>query len=203
MAGTETTSSVAEWVMSEVMRNPEVMAKTQAEVRHVFDSKGAQDHEGLLDELPYTRMVIKEAMRLHPVVPLLVPRLCRETCDIGGFVVEEGTRVMVNSWAISRNPEYWHDAESFFPERFEDSKFDYKGSRFEYLPFGAGRRRCPGDTFGLAALELIVARLLYYFKWTLPNGMQRDEINMDVNIALSMRRKNPLYLVASPHTVIP
>ncbi|GJN09670.1 hypothetical protein PR202_ga27695 [Eleusine coracana subsp. coracana] len=202
-AGTETTSSVAEWVMLELMKNPDVMAKAQDEVRRVFGNKSAQDHENLIDELPYLKIVIKEGMRLHPVVPLLIPRLCRETCDIGGFEVVEGTRVMVNTWAMARNPEHWHDGEKFWPERFEDGKTDYKASRFDYLPFGAGRRRCPGDNFGLAVLELIVARLLYYFDWSLPDGIHPDEINMDVVFGVTMRRKYQLHLVASPHTVIP
>ncbi|GJN36563.1 hypothetical protein PR202_gb25437 [Eleusine coracana subsp. coracana] len=202
-AGTETTSSAAEWVMSELMKNPDVMAKAQDEVRRVFGNKSAHDHENLIDELPYLKMVIKEGMRLHPVVPLLVPHLCRETCDIGGFEVVQGTRVMVNTWAMARNPEHWHDGEKFWPERFEDGKTDYKASRFDYLPFGAGRRRCPGDTFGLTVLELIVARLLYYFDWSLPNGIQPDEINMDVVVGVTMRRKYQLHLVTSPHTVIP
>ncbi|TVU42411.1 hypothetical protein EJB05_08815, partial [Eragrostis curvula] len=201
--GTETTSSAAEWVMSELMRNPKVMAKAQAEVRHVFDNKSAEDHEGQMDKLPYIRMVIKESMRLNPVLPLLLPHVCQETSDVGGFEVMEGTRVIINGWAMARNPEYWHDAENFWPERFEDGKVDYKGSRFEYLPFGAGRRRCPGDTFGLAMLELIVARLLYYFDWSLPNGMRPDELDMDMFVGTTTRKNNPLHLMASPYTVIP
>ncbi|CAO2210567.1 unnamed protein product [Urochloa humidicola] len=201
--GTETTSSAAEWVMSELMRNPEVMAKAQAEVRRVFDNKHPQDHEGMMDELHYTRMVIKESMRLNPVVPMLVPHFSRETCDVGGFEVTEGTRVIVNAWAMARSPEYWHDAEKFRPERFEDGTIDYKGSRFEYLPFGTGRRRCPGDTFGLAVLELIVARLLYYIDWSLLSGMRPDEINMDMSVGVTSRRKNQLHLVASPYKMVP
>ncbi|TKW32163.1 hypothetical protein SEVIR_2G152300v4 [Setaria viridis] len=197
--GTETTSSAAEWVMSELMRNPAVMAKAQIEVRRVFDNKNPQDHEGKMDELHYTKMVIKESMRLNPVLPLMIPHLCRETCDIGGFEVKEGTRVMVNTWAMARNPEYWQDAEKFKPERFEDGTIDYKGSRIEYLPFGMGRRRCPGDIFGLAALELIIARLLYYVDWSLPSGMQPDEIDMDMFVGATTRRKNQLHLVASPY----
>ncbi|RCV30519.1 hypothetical protein SETIT_6G101900v2 [Setaria italica] len=202
-AGTETTSSSAEWVMSELMRNPEVMAKAQAEVRRVFDNKHPQDHEGKMDELHYTKMVIKESMRLNPVAPLLLPHFCRETCDIHGFEVTKGTRVMVNVWAMARSPEYWHDPEKFKPERFEDGTIDYKGSRFEYLPFGIGRRRCPGDNFGLITLELIVARLLYYIDWRLPNGMRSDEIDMDILMGATLRRKNQLHLVASPYKVVP
>ncbi|CAL5007096.1 unnamed protein product [Urochloa decumbens] len=203
VGGTETTASSVEWVMSELMRNPEAMAKAQVEVRRVFDNKLPQDHEGMIDQLHYTRMVIKESMRLNPVLPLLIPHLCRETCDIGGFEVTKGTRVIVNSWAMARSPEYWHDAEKFRPERFEDGTIDYKGSRFEYLPFGTGRRRCPGDTFGLTSVEFIVARLLYYIDWTLPDGMRPDEINMDMHIGGTARKKEQLHLVASPYKVVP
>uniref|UniRef100_A0A0E0KMU7 Cytochrome P450 n=1 Tax=Oryza punctata TaxID=4537 RepID=A0A0E0KMU7_ORYPU len=197
--GTETTSTSAEWVMSELMRNPEVMAKAQAEVRRVLDNKSPQDHEGLLDDLRYMKMVIKETLRLNPVLPLLLPRVCRETCEIGGYEVVEGTRVVVNAWAMARSPEYWDDAEKFVPERFEDGTADFNGSRFEYLPFGTGRRRCPGDIFGMATLELIVARLLYYFDWSLPAGMQPNDVDMELVVGATARRKNHLQLVASPY----
>jgi 9beta-pimara-7,15-diene oxidase len=163
-AGTETTSSTAEWVMSELMRNPEVMEKAQGEVRRMIDNKIPQDHENQMGGLRYMKMVIKETMRLHPVVPLLLPRVCGETYDVGGFEVTKETRIIVNSWALARNPEIWHDAEKFRPERFEDSHIGYdKGTQFEYLPFGGRRRMCPGDVFALAVLELILVRLLYYF----------------------------------------
>ena len=203
VGGTETTSSAAEWIISELMRNPDVMAKAQAEVRRVFDKVSPQDHEAKIDELHYTKMVIKESMRLNPVVPLLVPHFCRETCEVGGYQVTKGTRVLINAWAMARSPEYWVDAEKFRPERFEDGMLDFKGSRLEYLPFGAGRRRCPGDTFGLAVLELIVARLLYYIDWSLPAGMQPDDIDMEMIVAATTRRKNPLQLVVSPYKVVP
>ncbi|XP_044969120.1 cytochrome P450 99A2-like [Hordeum vulgare subsp. vulgare] len=198
-AGTETTSAVAEWVMAELIRNPKVMAKAQAEVRRTLDTKNPIDHEEYIDDLHYTKMVIKETMRLNPVVPLLVPHLCQETCDVGGFEVKEGTRVLVNAWAMARSPEYWENAEEFMPERFEDGTATYKGSRFEYLPFGTGRRKCPGDTFGLATLELAVTRLLYYFDWSLPAGTRVDELDMETSVGIATRRKNQLHLVATPY----
>ncbi|KAM0858915.1 hypothetical protein ACQ4PT_047542 [Festuca glaucescens] len=201
IAGTETTSSSAEWIMSELMRNPEVMVKTQAEVRRVFDNKSPQDHEKLLEELPYMRMVVKEGMRLHPALPLLLPRICGETCEVGGFDVTKGSRVMVNAWAIARSPEHWQHAEKFMPERFQDSMVDYKGTQFEFLPFGSGRRMCPGGNFGIAALELIMARLLYYFNWSLPSGMEHDDLDMDMIVTATSRRKNQLHLVAIPRMV--
>ncbi|XP_044969127.1 cytochrome P450 99A2-like [Hordeum vulgare subsp. vulgare] len=196
-AGTDSTSAAAEWVMSELMRNPKVMAEAQAEVRRALDNKSPIDHEKHIDGLRYTKMVIKETMRLNPVVPLLVPRLCRETCDVGGFEVKEGTRVLVNTWAMGRSFEYWENAEEFMPERFEDGTATYKASRFEYLPFSAGRRKCPGDTFGLATLQLMVARLLYYFDWSLPAGTH--ELDMETKVGANARRKNQLHLVVTPY----
>ncbi|KAM3193580.1 hypothetical protein ACQJBY_070294 [Aegilops geniculata] len=200
-AGTETTSSTVEWIMSELMRNPEVKAKAQAEVRRTLDHKSPEDHEGQMDKLSYTKMVIKEGMRLHPVVPLLLPRVCRETCDVGGLQVAGGSRVMVNVWAIARSPEYWHDAEEFRPERFKDSAVDYNGTQFEYLPLGSGRRMCPGGTYGLSTLELMLARLLYYFDWSLPTGIRPNELDMDMIVGGTMRRRNQLHLVATPYNV--
>uniref|UniRef100_J3ME95 Cytochrome P450 n=1 Tax=Oryza brachyantha TaxID=4533 RepID=J3ME95_ORYBR len=198
-AGTETTSAAAEWVMTELMRHPSMLAKAQAEVRQELDGTSPHDHETHMGALVYTRMVIKESLRLHPPLPLLLPRVCRETCYVGGFEVPVGTRVTVNAWAMARSPEYWADAEEFRPERFERSVTDYKGTHLEYLPFGSGRRMCPGVGFGLAALELMVARLLYYFDWSLPARMRLEEIDMDVTIGATARRSNQLHLVASPY----
>ncbi|KAK1685398.1 hypothetical protein QYE76_046246 [Lolium multiflorum] len=201
IGGTETTSTAVEWIMSELMRNPEVMKKAQAEVRRAFDNTKPQDHEEHIEELPYMRMIVKEALRMHPPLPLLIPHLCRDTCEIGGFKVLAGSRVLVNAWAIGRSPDYWHDAEQFRPERFEESNLDYKGTHYEYLPFGSGRRMCPGSNFGLAALELILARFLYYFDWSLPAGTRPEELDMDMVVGATSKRRNPLNLIATPYNV--
>ena len=185
--------------MSELMRNPEAMAKAQAEVRRALDSKNPGDYESLMGSLSYTGMVIKETMRLHPSLPLLLPRLCREDYDVGGFEVPKGTRVIVNSWAMARSPELWDEAEEFRPERFVASTADYKGTQFEYLPFGSGRRMCPGMGFGLVTLELIVVRLLYYFDWSLPAGIRAEELDMDTTVGATARRTRQLHLVAMPY----
>jgi cytochrome P450 len=188
--------------MSELIRHPESMAKAQAEVRIAFNNRTPQHHESHMDALLYTRLVIKETLRLHPPVPLLLPRVCRKTCDIGGFEVTQGCRVMINAWAMARSPEYWDDAEEFRPTRFENSVVaDYKGTEFQYLPFGSGRRMCPGSAFGMATLELVVARLLYYFDWSLPGKMRPDELDMETIIGTTARRRNQLHLVGTPYDV--
>jgi cytochrome P450 len=201
IGGTETTATSVEWIMSELMRNPDVMQKVQAEVRRTFDNKKPQDHEAHIEELHYMKMIIKETLRMHPPLPLMIPHECRQTCDIGGFKVLEGSRILINAWAIGRNPDSWEDAEVFRPERFEDSNLDYKGTQYEYLPFGSGRRMCPGSNFGLAALDLILARLLYYFNWSLLGGMRPDELDTEMIAGATAKKKNPLNLVATPYNV--
>ncbi|KAG5546682.1 hypothetical protein RHGRI_018752 [Rhododendron griersonianum] len=146
-AGSDTTAGTVDWAMSEMMKNPRIMKKAQDEVRHVFDGKGNIDETGL-EELKYLNLVIKETLRFHPPVPLLLPRVCGERCEINGYEIPEKAKVVVNAWAIGRDPNLWDDAESFIPERFLDSTIEYKGNNFEYIPFGAGRRICmPGYEF--------------------------------------------------------
>lgn len=178
--------------MAELMRNPDAMQKAQEEVRQAFNHKSPDEHESQMDKLHYFKTVIKETLRLYPPLPLLLPRQCRETCDIGGYEVPKGSRVIVNVWAIARSPAHWDNADKFMPERFEhDSAAGYykaTPTQFEYLPFGHGRRICP-------------ARLLYYFDWSLPDGMQAEDLDMDMTVGASARRTNKLHLVASPYQV--
>ncbi|XP_071687334.1 premnaspirodiene oxygenase-like [Rutidosis leptorrhynchoides] len=198
-AGTDTTSSTVEWVMSELLRNPEVLKKAQAEVREVFKVKSLLQ-ETKFQELKYLKMVIKETMRLHPSGPLLLPRECRESCEINGYVIPVKTKVIVNAWALGRDPEYWHDAERFIPERFEKSSIDFLGNNLEYIPFGAGRRMCPGILFAVANIEIILSNLLYYFDWKLPLGMKPEDLDMTEIFGSTIRRKIDLYPIAIPYT---
>jgi cytochrome P450 len=142
-AGTDTSSTTIEWAMSELMKNPRVRKKAQSEIRETFKEK-KRIYESDLDKLSYFKSVIKETMRLHPPAPLLLPRECREACNIGGYEIPLKTKVIVNAWALGRDPKYWYDADKFIPERFDDTSFDFNktNNSFEYTPFGAGRRMC-------------------------------------------------------------
>ncbi|KAL5101207.1 hypothetical protein RYX36_005534 [Vicia faba] len=193
-AGTETSSGVLLWGMSELVKNPKVMEKVQAEVRKVFDKKGGVD-ESELHQLTYLKCVIKETLRLHPIAPLLVPRENRESCQINGYEIPAKTRVMVNVWAIGRDPKYWVEAESFKPERFLNNPIDFKGIDFEFIPFGAGRRICPGLAFALPSIELTIAQLLYNFNWKLPNDMKNEELDMTELFGITASRKHDLCLI--------
>nr|UYI00175.1 psoralen synthase [Ficus carica] len=193
-AGTETSASALDWAMSELMKNPRVMKKVQNEVREVFSKKGSID-ETAISEMTYLKSVVKETLRLHPSAPMLLPRVCGKKCEINGYEIPVKTRVMVNAWAIARDTTYWTEPESFIPERFLDSHIDYKGTNFEYIPFGAGRRICPGMSFGLINTELPLAILLYHFDWKLPNGLKHEELDMTESFGITVRRKDDLHLI--------
>ncbi|KAL1551827.1 cytochrome P450 71D10-like [Salvia divinorum] len=194
VAGTDTSTITVEWAMSEMMRNPSILSKAQEEVRKVFDDKGYVD-EAKFDELKYMRLIIKETLRLHPPLTLLIPHMNIQRCEIDGYEIPAKTRVIVNAWALGRDPEYWNDAEKFIPERFEESSVDFKGNNLEYIPFGAGRRMCPGMSFGLANVELPLAMLLYHFDWKMPNGMKHEDLDMTEAFGGSVKRKHPLHFV--------
>lgn len=151
MAGTDTSASVLDWIMAEIVKNPRVMEKAQSEIREAFREKKRID-ESDVEELNYLKLVMKETLRLHPPAPLLLPRECSEVRKLGRYEIAKKTRVMINAWSIGRDPEYWSDAERFIPERFEGNCVDFKGNNYEYVPFGAGRRMCPGIAFGLASI---------------------------------------------------
>ncbi|KAL5735718.1 hypothetical protein ACOSQ2_030506 [Xanthoceras sorbifolium] len=197
-ASGEASATIIDWALSELMKNPRVMTKAQAEIREVFNRNNKVDETGI-NEMKFLKLVIKETLRLHPPSPLLAPRECQERCEINGFDIPKKIRVFVNAWAIGRDPKYWSEPENFIPERFLDSPIDYKGKDFEYIPFGAGRRICPGMSFGLANVELPLAMLLYHFDWKLPNGMKNEDLNMTETFGIVVRRKKELYIVPYPY----
>ncbi|KAL0312084.1 UNVERIFIED_CONTAM: Premnaspirodiene oxygenase [Sesamum radiatum] len=196
-AGTETSSTTVDWAMAKLMRNPHVMAKAQAEVRETFKGKETME-ESDVHALKYLKLVIKETLRMHPPIPLL-PRACREECEVEGYTIPLKAKVMVNTWAMGRDPTYWPQPENFRPERFEDNSIDYLGTHYQYLPFGSGRRICPGMTFGLANVELPLAQLLYHFDWTLPHGLKPSDMDMADAEGIAVGRKHNLLVVPTPY----
>lgn len=197
-AGSETSSTAVKWAMAEMLRNPRILKEAQAEVRRVFDRKGNVDEAGI-HQLNYLKLVIKETLRLHPSAPLLLPRETRESCKINGYEIPLKTRVLVNAWAIGRDPRYWSDPETFYPERFLNKSIDFRGADFEYIPFGAGRRICPGITFALPNIELPLAQLLYHFDWKLPNEMKPEDLDMTEAFGVTVAMKKDLMLIPIPY----
>ncbi|KAG2688602.1 hypothetical protein I3760_09G104100 [Carya illinoinensis] len=198
-AGTDTSSTTVVWGMLEMMRNPTVLEKAQAEIRQAFGGK-KKIHEKDVGNLSYLKLVIQETLRLHPPLPVLIPRECTEPCEIDGYEIPVKTKVIINAWAIARDPAYWNHAESFMPERFAGSSTDFRGTSFEFIPFGAGRRMCPGLSFGLANVELPLAQLLYHFDWELPGRTKPEDLDMSETVGAVAARKKPLYMIATAFT---
>ncbi|KAB1669405.1 hypothetical protein ES319_1Z047100v1 [Gossypium barbadense] len=195
IAGTDTSAATIIWVMSFLMKNPKCLKKTQAEVRNLIGKKGFVNEDDTRD-LTYLKAVIKETFRLQPIAPLLVPRETLRKCNIGGYDIPAKTLVYVNAWAIGKDPETWENPEEFYPERFICSPIDYKGQHFELIPFGAGRRVCPGMHMGVAVVELALANLLYKFDWEMPIAMTKEDIDFDALPGITTHKKNALILVA-------
>nr|DAD28668.1 TPA_asm: hypothetical protein HUJ06_030136 [Nelumbo nucifera] len=190
--------------MAELLRHPEIMKEVQDEVRRIIGSKPSITEEDI-EQMHYLKMVIKETLRLHPPAPLLVPRESTQDVKIQGYDIPAKTRVIINAWAIGREPLSWERAEEFHPMRFmnaDSSCIDFRCHNFQLIPFGAGRRGCPGIEFAVAMDELVLANLLHMFDWTLPNGASGKDLDMDEASGLTIHKKSPLLLVATPHNNI-
>lgn len=196
IGGNDTSSTALEWLMTELVRNPTVMAKVQEEVRRVVGKKAMVDVSDL-DQMHYLKCVIKEALRLHPPVPLLIPRETIAAVELGGYYIPAKTRVFVNAFAIQRDPEFCDKPEEFFPDRFEDNSVDFQGQDFQFIAFGGGRRGCPGVNFAVAAAEYELANLLYWFDWKLPScgSVLAETLDMTEAYGLTVHKKAPLRVV--------
>ncbi|KAF6166957.1 hypothetical protein GIB67_030650 [Kingdonia uniflora] len=193
VAGTDTTSTTFDWAMTEMMKHPEIMKKVQEELEMVVGRNYMVD-EAHLPNLPYLNAVVKETLRLHPAVPLLVPRRSSESCIVAGYTVPKGSRVLVNAWAIQRDPEVWENPLKFEPERFlrGTSKWDFSGNDFRYIPFGSGRRICPGIAMAEKMLPYVLASLLHLFDWKLPEGVNLD---LSEKFGIVLKKKTPLIAI--------
>ncbi|CAN4094846.1 unnamed protein product [Withania somnifera] len=194
IASTDTTSTAIDWILTELLRHPKVMKKLQNELEQAVGINRMVE-ESDLERLKYLDMVIKEGLRLHPPSPLLVPRESIEDCIVDGFDIPKGSRVFVNAWSIGRDPDAWPEPEKFMPERFVDSNIDLRGRDFQLLPFGSGRRICPGLQLGLTLIRLVLAQLIHCFDWELPNGMMLNDIDMTEKFGLVTPRAQHLMVI--------
>ncbi|XP_027357392.1 uncharacterized protein LOC113866792 [Abrus precatorius] len=197
IAAIDTSTTVVEWAMSALLKNQRVMKKLQDELENVV-GLNRQVEEDDLEKLPYLDIVVKETLRLYPVAPLLVPRESREDVTIEGYYIKKKSRVIINAWAIGRDPKVWtNNAEEFYPERFANSNVDMRGHDFRLIPFGSGRRGCPGIHLGLTTVKIVLAQLVHCFNWELPLGMSPDDLDMNEKFGLTMPRSKHLQAVPS------
>ena len=193
-ASMDTSATAIEWAISELMKHPRVLDKMQRELEAVVGMSRMVE-ESDLEKLDYLDMVVKETFRLHPVSPLLIPHAAVEDFVVNGFDIPQKSRVLINVWAIGRDPENWTNPEEFTPERFMGSDVDVRGRDFQLIPFGSGRRGCPGLQLGLTVVKLVVAQLVHCFDWELPNGMLPSELDMAEEFGLTIPRTNHLLAV--------
>ncbi|XP_042496392.1 cytochrome P450 736A117-like [Macadamia integrifolia] len=197
--GTNPTSILLEWTMAEILKHPEVKKEVQEEVRGVTRGK-----ENIADvdikQMQYLNAVIKETLRLHPPLPLLIPRKLTKNVNIQGFEVPAKTMVIFNAWAIGRDPVFWDEPEKFKPERFlNDAYFGFNGyTDFYVIPFGIGRRECPCAEFAFDIVKLVIANLLHKFDWSLPWGMSGEDLDMTEATGISSHLKYPLQALVTP-----
>ncbi|XP_057729814.1 cytochrome P450 71A1-like isoform X2 [Arachis stenosperma] len=199
VGGSDTTSTTLEWTFAELIKNPKAMKKAQEEVRRIVGRKSKVE-ENDVNQMNYLNCVIKESLRLHPPVPLLVPRQTTSSVKVQSFNIPPKTRVFINAWAIQRDPKLWEKAEEFIPERFENNQVDIKGLDFQLIPFGVGRRGCPGISFGLVSTGYVLANLLYWFDWKL-HGEDEGDIDMDEMCGITVSKKVSLHLQPIPYSL--
>ncbi|BFG25761.1 hypothetical protein CerSpe_120340 [Prunus speciosa] len=201
VGGSDTSWTSMLWLMSELSQNPRVMKKVQEEVRRVAGKRGYVD-ESDIKEMKYLSCVITENLRLHPPAPLLLPRETTADVKLGGYDIPAKTQVFVNAFAIQTDPRVWDKPEEFRPERFEENSIGLVGQEFDLLPFGGGRRVCPGLAFAVASAEYVLANLLFWFDWKLPSGGSKlaETLNMTEVFGLTVHKKTPLYLIPTPYT---
>ncbi|KAG5618040.1 hypothetical protein H5410_017864 [Solanum commersonii] len=197
VAGTDSTYTVLEWTMTELLRHPRVMKKLEDEVRELGQGK-TEITEDDLGNMHYLKAVIKESLRLHAPVPLLAARESMEEVKLLEYDIPARTQAMINVWAIGRDPLLWENPEEFRPERFLNSDIDVKGLNFELIPFGAGRRGCPGIPFAIMVIEVALAKIVHKFNFALPKGIKGEDLDMTECNGLAVRRKLPLFVVATP-----
>ncbi|XP_029122865.2 flavonoid 3',5'-hydroxylase [Elaeis guineensis] len=197
VAGTDTSSLTVEWAFAELLTNPSILQRAQREMDEVI-GRERRLQESDIPKLPYLQAICKEVLRKHATTPLNLPHLATEDCEIDGYYIPKGTRLLVNIWAIGRDPDVWENPLEFKPERFlsgKDANIDVKGTDFELIPFGAGRRICAGNHLGMLFVQSILGTLIHAFDWTVPDG---EEVDMDESAGLVLHKLNPVAALASP-----
>lgn len=195
-AGTDTSYIVLEWGMAELIRNPNVMKKLRDEINGIASGKSMVNEDDL-SEMHYLKAVVKEILRLHPPAPLLLPRESMDNYQIEGYKIPSQCRVIINCWAITRDHKEWDMPNEFIPERFVNNTMDFKGQDFKYIPFGSGRRICPGIGFAISTIELALANLVFKFEWKLSDD-HVGEVNMAEAPGLTTKMMKNLCLVPTP-----
>uniref|UniRef100_M1BDP9 Cytochrome P450 n=1 Tax=Solanum tuberosum TaxID=4113 RepID=M1BDP9_SOLTU len=197
VGGTDTSTITLEWAMAEILRQPEIMKKAQAELAQVI-GKGKPIEEVDVSRLPYLQFIVKETLRMHPPSPFLVPRRVDQDVELCDYIIPKGSLVLVNAWAIGRDSTFWEDPLVFKPERFQSLELDVRGKDFEFIPFGAGRRICPGLPLALRMVPVMLGSMLNSFNWKLESGIEPKDLDMNEKFGFITPKAHPLLAIPSP-----
>lgn len=200
-AGSDSSAATVEWALAELINHPHILKKLREEIDNVV-GKDRVVEESDIPNLPYLHAVVKETLRLHPAAPLAT-RVSSKDVKVGGYDVPANTSLFVNVWSVGRDPNYWKDPLEFLPERFagEDvdglGSIDFRGQHFELVPFGSGRRVCPGISLALQVIQLALAALVQCFEWRVGGGLEGGGGGLDMSEGFGMviLRAKPLVCV--------
>ncbi|XP_028057317.1 cytochrome P450 76C1-like [Camellia sinensis] len=170
-------TELIEWAMTELLRHPDIMSKVREKVKKAVGEEGRIEEPKIL-ALPYLHAVVKETMRLHLSLPFRIPHKSETDMKLCDFQIPKNTQILVNVWAIARNPAYWENPTQFMPEWFLGSNMEYRGQHFAFLPFGSGRRMCPGLPLAQRVVSLMLASLVYHLDWKLPDGLTPKNLGL-------------------------
>ncbi|ONK70154.1 uncharacterized protein A4U43_C05F30830 [Asparagus officinalis] len=190
VAGTDTSALTVEWALAELINHPIILQKAREEIHTVIGTNRLVE-ESDIPNLPYLQAVVKETLRLHPPIPIVV-RESTEDSKINGYDIPAQTRLFVNIWAIGRDPNHWPQPLEFKPERFTENEkgVDVRGQHFHVLPFGSGRRGCPGASLALQVVQPMLAAMIQCFDWKVDNG--HEMVDMTEGTGLTLLRARPL-----------
>ncbi|XP_061346432.1 cytochrome P450 93A2-like [Gastrolobium bilobum] len=200
MAGTDTSALTTEWALAELINHPYVMERARKEINAVIGNSRIVEESDLVN-LPYLQAIVKETLRIHPTGPLIV-RESSESCTIWGYEIPSKTQLFINVWAIGRDPNHWENPLEFRPERFISeegsgkSQLDVRGQHFHLIPFGSGRRGCPGTSLALQVVQTNLAAMIQCFEWKVSGG--NDTVDMEEKPGLTLSRAHPLICVPVP-----
>lgn len=196
LGGTDTTVVTLTWALSLLLNNRHILKQTQDEIDFTV-GKERQVNESDLNKLVYVQAVFKETLRLYPPAPLSAQHESMEDCTVAGYNIPAGTRLITNIWKIQQDPRVWSNPAEFQPERFLNShaNVDVRGQHFEFIPFGSGRRSCPGISFALPVVHLILARFLQAFDVETPMD---EKVDMTETPGLTNIKATPLTVLITP-----
>ncbi|KAK7271714.1 hypothetical protein RJT34_27839 [Clitoria ternatea] len=196
LGATDTSTVTLTWVICFLLKKPLVLQKAKEEI----STQVGQErfiNESDISKLVYLQAIVKETLRLYPPGPLSAPREFTQDCTLGGYRIKKGTRLITNLWKIQTDPNIWPDPLEFKPERFltTHKDVDVKGHSFELLPFGAGRRICPGISFGLHMIHLTMANFLHSFEIL---NKSKEPVDMTESLGMTNEKATSLEILVKP-----